>query len=110
MEPQDTTQVLQSLHDAGIPASEWKKDSYHRVYVNRLAGLYGLQCEYYNTGNISHAAVRGEVISNGRARQLSYALSEAKLWWDAEDRKWHASAASTDMANELVALIKAKLA
>ena len=110
MESQDTTQVLQSLHAAGVPAREWIKDSYHRIYVSRLVEFYGLECDHYSTGSISHATLDGDIISNGRARKLTYALDEAKLWWDAADGKWHARATDSSMAEDLLAIIKAKLA
>jgi len=52
-----------------------------RVYLRgaALAKLIGLEIDYYKTGNISFAALRGEKISNAEAKRLA---DSAVFWQD----------------------------
>ncbi len=49
-------------------AKRWTKGNHDRLYIN--AELLGLECEYYNTGNVRSATWCGEGISNADARRL----------------------------------------
>ena len=60
----------------------WEKGSMRRIYMNNLPTLYGLRLQHYNTGNISYAELDGERISNNKAREIVWALSNGKLWYD----------------------------
>jgi len=42
--------------------TRWTKGNMDRMYVN--ASALGLECEYYNTGNIHRATFCGEIVSN----------------------------------------------
>ncbi len=66
---------------------EWIKEDMHRIYINNLETIYGLQTTSYKTGNISSATLNGEKISNSRARQLSCDLSCAKIYYDVKTGK-----------------------
>lgn len=71
-----------------IGGREWTKAGHHRVYVNDIAGLLGLEVSYYRTGNISSASLDGEGgISNAEAGRLLGAVD--KVWFDAADGKLH---------------------
>ena len=48
----------------------WVKGNYDRLYIN--AYELGLECDYYNTGNIRSASFRGKSLSNSRARKMKY--------------------------------------
>jgi hypothetical protein len=62
--------------------SRWQKAGFDRIYFNNLAEWYGLECGYYNTGNISWATLDGEKISNNSARKIGAALGWGKVWYD----------------------------
>ena len=65
--------------------NEWSSadGSKHRIYFNDLEGLYGLKCQYYNSGNISSATFRGEKISNTTAREYQDKFAgDKKIWFD----------------------------
>src|SRR5690606_16346052 len=76
-----------------IGGKEWRKGDRHRVYINRhvLQRLLGLEVQYYHTGNIRHAELRGQHISNSEARRI---LNSEIFWEDGELRilsasHWH---------------------
>ncbi|MEU3455550.1 helix-turn-helix domain-containing protein [Micromonospora sp. NPDC006766] len=65
-----------------IGGREWRKsDGTLRVYLNVdvWAPLVGLEIEFYKSGNIAHATLNGEKISNRRAAQLT----AIKVYWEA---------------------------
>lgn len=49
-----------------------------RVYLNDWTPLVGLEIEHYKSGNICHATLDGEEISNSRAYKL---LSNTRVYW-----------------------------
>lgn len=49
----------------------WTKGNLDRLYIN--AAQLGLECGYYNTGNIKWATFNGEDISNCQARRYKAA-------------------------------------
>ena len=55
-----------ALENAG--ASRWTKYGKDRVYIRAIGDeLMGLEKDYYKSGNISSASLKGEYISNGEA-------------------------------------------
>ena len=88
----------------GIELNEWAnpRNGETRYYVNDLAGIIGLEVEYYQTGNIAGATLKGEYISNNKAAR---AVSGLKVWLT-EDGEIHTQGAS-EYADEIVAAIKA---
>lgn len=61
-----TEQKINSLVAKGF--KRWTKGNYDRLYIN--AKELGLECDYYKTGNIRWATLRGETISNSKARGI----------------------------------------
>lgn len=49
----------------------WQKGNMDRLYVN--ASALGLNCTYYNTGNVRSAEFQGNSISNCEARRMKAA-------------------------------------
>jgi len=66
----------------------WERGEHRRLYFNDLMGLYGLEVDRYNTGNISHATLDGEQISNSSARQIADMLGWGKFWYDLNTGKF----------------------
>jgi hypothetical protein len=64
-----------------VGGSEWQKGEMHRVYFNDLPTWFGLDIEYYNSGNVCSAKLDGEKISNGEAKRYMSRL-HGKLWFD----------------------------
>lgn len=79
--------VIEALQQLG--GKEWIKDEFHRIYFNNLEKLYGLDCQYYKTGNIARASLNGEPISNSEARRILGCLCDLKVWFDVKDLKPH---------------------
>ena len=61
-----TSEQIKALEDKGW--KRWQKNGHDRLYVS--ADVLGLECVYYNTGNIRRAFFRGDDISNSEARRL----------------------------------------
>ncbi|WP_431935763.1 helix-turn-helix domain-containing protein [Micromonospora sp. RP3T] len=65
----------------------------NRVYINPglFARLMGLEVSYYNTGNIRHAEINGEHISNAEAGRIlaSKVYLEAGKLHIRTDSRWH---------------------
>jgi len=90
--------------------SEWNRDNKHRIYFD-LRALYGLRTEHYKTGNISSATLRGEPISNGRARDLGTTLDFAKVFYDINTDEFGAGGHTSDeMFDAIVEEIERQLA
>lgn len=91
-----------------VGGAEWKKADKHRIYFNNLDAWVGLDCAYYNTGNISSARLNGDSISNSQARRIMSRLSDMKIWWDVATAKfWFKGDQETAM--QIIAAIKAKV-
>ena len=73
--------VIAELEKQGF--NRWTKGAMDRLYVN--ASMLGLDCTYYNTGNISSADFCGEHISNSQARKMK----AAKTYIDIKTGKAH---------------------
>lgn len=50
-----------------IGGRDWKG---RRVYLNEVAELLGIEVAYYGSGNIRHASLDGQTISNTEAARL----------------------------------------
>lgn len=98
---------INSLIQAG--GKEWQSNGYHRVYFNNLAELYGLECSYYKTGNISSATLNGESISNSQARKLSSGLAFGKVWFDLKDGEFHTKDLGPQTSEKLIGAIKTRI-
>src|SRR5512136_1768988 len=62
-----------------IGGKEWtKSDGTVRVYLNHVDNLIGMDVERYKSGNVRHAEILGEKISNRRATTLL----AAKVYWE----------------------------
>ena len=61
--------MIRNLEEKGF--KRWQKGNFDRLYINATA--LGLECTYYNTGNISGAWFDGERISNCQARRYKAA-------------------------------------
>ena len=64
-----TEEQITKLEEKGF--KRWQKPGIDRLYIN--ASTLGLECDYYNTGNIKYAEFCGEHISNCHARKLKAA-------------------------------------
>ena len=64
-----------------IGGKEWRKGDRHRVYINRhvLQRLLGLEVDYYNSGSIRRAELRGQRISNSEAGRIL----ASEVYWEA---------------------------
>lgn len=80
----------------------WEKHGHRRVYFNNLVELYGLELEYYNTGNIYRASLDGECISNRSAREYVWDLRNGKLWYDLNTGEFASRDMDQDMADRLI--------
>lgn len=64
--PATKEQKIEALEAKGF--KRWQKAGYDRLYAN--ASVLGLECEYYNTGNVKNAWFNGKMISNCEARRM----------------------------------------
>lgn len=89
-----------------IGGKEWRKGDRHRVYINRhvLQRLLGLEVKYYHTGNIRHAELRGQHISNSEARRIL----NSEIFW--EDGELHILSASHWHRQDIIDAINAAIA
>lgn len=102
-----SAQQIEILKQIG---SEWQKGDKHRIYFNNLSEIYGLNCEYYNSGNICGADLNGERISNGQAKKLIGKLLSCKVWYDLVDGKfWHTAPQGDTAAADMCKVIKSKI-
>lgn len=101
----DDTQTLniESLRQLG---SEWQKNDKHRIYFNDLEAWMGLDCSYYNSGNISGATLDGERISNSEARRIKGRICCSKIFWDFSDQKFHGKDINEDDFDSIVSAIR----
>lgn len=89
-----------------IGGKEWRKGGRHRVYINRhvLQRLLSMEVHYYNTGNIRHAELRGQHISNSEARRIL----ASEIFW--EDGELHIRSASHWHRQDIIDAINAAIA
>lgn len=91
---------------AEIGGNLWERHGHRRIYFNNLTELYGLDLDYYNTGNISSATLDGEGISNNSARIIASDLKFGKLWFDLNTGSFASRDLPSRMADKLVERIK----
>jgi hypothetical protein len=73
-----TETTIQNLIAKG--ASRWTKGDHDRLYLNAAANeIVGLEIEYYKSGSISSATLKGESISNNRAGKISDIICSAYI-------------------------------
>lgn len=89
-------QMIERLINLGF--KRWQKGSFDRLYID--ARYLGLECEYYNTGNIRNAEFNGEPISNSEG----YRMKAAKTYIDVET--WIVHSTRTDLADAAKKLAK----
>ena len=69
-------------HLISMGGNEWRGGTHHRIYFNDLCEWYGLELNFFGTGNISSAKLGGEKLSNNRATRLRNQLDNARVWYD----------------------------
>ena len=73
-----TETTIQNLIAKG--ATRWTKGDHDRLYLNAAANeIVGLEIEYYKSGSISSATLKGESISNNRAGKISDIICSAYI-------------------------------
>lgn len=88
---------------------EWIKEDMHRIYINNLEKIYGLETTSYKTGNISSATLNGEDISNSRARQLTSDLSCAKIYYNVKTEKFETQHINDPLKSAILEKIMAQV-
>ena len=73
-----------------LGGNEWKGYGKHRIYFNTELLTNAMQLSYgrYKTGNVSSATLRGEKISNKRAKDILWGLDNAKFFFDVATKKF----------------------
>ena len=66
-----------------IGGKVWITGDKNRIYFNKLDELLGLECGFYNTGNVSWARLNGEYISNSKACVILNQCRKGKVWFEA---------------------------
>jgi len=89
--PKTEAEKVEILTSAG--GNLWEKHGKRRIYFDRETILEsaGVKIDYYNTGNVSSASIRGERISNAEARRILGAYQTVKLYYDLSDDRFHRS-------------------
>lgn len=100
-------QTVEQLESIG--GKHWEKPGYDRVYFNGLEDRLGLECTYYNTGNISTAKLDGERISNSEARRIKAMCYQGKVWYDMMTGEWHTRGIRDDYAQMVLGQIQGLL-
>ena len=100
--------IIQEIVKMG--AKEWENEKFHRFYFNNLAELYGLECEFYNTGNVQSAYLDGDLISNSSAKKILMHLAGTKVWYDVKKNcfDFKVDCASDEYAKCIVENLKEK--
>ncbi len=88
----------------------WERYGKRRIYFSAryLAKLYGMRCEYYNTGNIYCAWVDDERISNTSARRLLQDFN-GSFWYDLDSESFQSKGLSDSVVEKLTAGILAEV-
>lgn len=85
--------TIKALEAKGF--SRWQKNGHDRLYIN--SSHFGLECSYYNTGNISSASLNGEPISNSEA----YRIKSVKAYVDVKTGKLHIAGGRCNSVDEI---------
>ena len=75
--PGTAVKSAEALQDLKAYGKVWVGGKHKRLYLNAKA--LGLKLDYYHTGNISHAWVNGETISNCEAYRITGAGADIDL-------------------------------
>jgi hypothetical protein len=85
----DSNEWIKKLKETKLKTkSFWLKNDYHRIYFNDLQKLYGLDVNFYKTGNISSASLREKAISNNKAKKIWRDLAAIKIWYDVKTKEF----------------------
>lgn len=78
----NTTQKLEAL---GL--KHWIKGDFDRIYIDDedLKAVFGLEIEYYKTGNIKRVTLNGDKLSNNKA----YELLRNRIYFDCKANKFN---------------------
>lgn len=70
----------------------------------------GLECEFYNTGNVQSAYLDGDLISNSSAKKILMHLAGTKVWYDVKKNcfDFKVDCASDEYAKCIVENLKEK--
>ena len=60
-----------------LGANRWSKYGKDRIYLKNITKELGLEFEKYNTGNISSAKFKGDMISNSQCRRMLNQIEKA---------------------------------
>ena len=84
--------------------NRWEKDDMKRLYFNgkALANLIGFEFTTYKTGNIQGASLKGNKLSNGKARKLWTELDTGKCWYDYADDSFHTKYIGASLSTEII--------
>lgn len=99
-------ELIEALVKVG--GSRWQKNGMDRIYFNDVDELYGLDIEYYKTGNICSARLNGESISNAEAHRVRNRLG--KVWYDVKEGCYYSKGMEQSDLQIIVNAIKAKAA
>lgn len=77
--------TIQKLEALGL--THWIKGDMDRIYIDDkdLKAVFGLEIEYYKTGNIKSAILNGDKLSNNKA----YGLLRNRIYFDCKINKFN---------------------
>ena len=84
------TKAISILEQHG--GKRWQKSNCDRFYFSPVK-VANLDVEYYKTGNISHASINGQAVSNSEGCRIK----ESKVYFDAADEQFHLVTTSLNM-------------
>lgn len=105
--PVNKTSKIDQLLSIG--GSEWTDYGYHRIYINNLCELYGLDYTTYKTGNIQSATLNGKSLSNGKASGLRGHLGYAKMWYDVKTEKYMTKDLHDDYRDQIIETLENRM-
>lgn len=79
------TTTIEKLETLGL--THWIKGDNDRIYINNphhFKLIFGLELDFYKTGNIRSAYLNGEKISNSKAEKCFY----GRPYYDCKAGKW----------------------
>lgn len=104
-----TNYTKEQLENAG--GKYWEMNGMERVYFNDLERFVGLStARYSRSGNISSASLNGQSISNTKARDIEFQMSQGKIWYGINTNVFNSKNMHEDYAdiiiNEIVRIIE----
>lgn len=77
--------ITEKLEALGL--THWIKGDMDRIYINNkdLKAVFGLEIEYYKSGNIKSATLNGDKLSNNKA----FGLLRNKIYFDCKLNKFN---------------------